>query len=102
MNYTSIETKWGDIISKAGEKYEDGSPVYSSRELLEEFMPTLKALDDMYEALSEILDITHNHATGISKYVGHQKFGNLVVYSPEQVNKIGNLCRALLAKAEGS
>lgn len=52
------------------------------------------------ERLKEILDITHNRNTGISKYVGHQRLGNLVVYKPEDINRIGHLCREAIAEKE--
>ena len=77
---------FGDIVSQTNEQ--------EAKKRLENAAP------EMYEALKEILDITHNHGVGLSCYVGHYGYGNLSVYTPEQLNRIGELCRTAQAKVE--
>ena len=53
-------------------------------------------IKQLREALTEILDITHNQGIGISLVLGHEDGPNRIVYTPEQINRIGGLCRSNL------
>ena len=48
-------------------------------------------------ALDEILDITHNHGTGLKSITGQEDGTNKIVYTPEQINRIGDLARQALS-----
>ncbi len=52
----------------------------------------------MENALDEILDITHNHGIGISLILGREDGSNRRCFTPEELNRIGDLCRDLLTK----
>ena len=47
-------------------------------------------------ALTDILDITHNQGRGVSLVLGYEDGTNRIVYTPEQINRIGDLCRTNL------
>jgi len=44
-------------------------------------------------ALDEVLDITHNHGIGLSAITGQEDGTNRVVFTPDQLNRIGDLAR---------
>jgi hypothetical protein len=61
----------------------------------------LETAPAMYEVLNRVLFITHNNGIGLSAITGKEDGTNRVVFTPEQLNEIGDTIRTVLAKAEG-
>ena len=56
----------------------------------------LTPLEQAQKAMDEILDITHNHGIGLWAITGTQDGTNRVVFTPDQLNRIGDLARTSL------
>jgi len=59
------------------------------------------ALQELYEACERVLFITHNEGVGLKGITGKEDGTNRVVFTPSQLNEIGDLLIQALAKAEG-
>jgi hypothetical protein len=55
----------------------------------------------MHKVLERVLFITHNDGIGLSAITGKEDGTNRVVFTPAQLNEIGDTIRAVLAKVEG-
>ncbi len=58
----------------------------------------LTPLEQMEKAITEILYITHNQGIGLKAITGQEDGTNRVVFTPSQLNRIGELARQALGR----